>query len=512
MIKVKKDNSCGCKIFEGNVQSILDHGFCREDEYSVVETSIAEQEDIKSPEDCLKVISKWNIKNLVVVIKDPYRSDRDLDWEFDHVVVGPLFAALLLKEYDTARKLLAKNPRPLIKGRVVNVCDDGTLFTGEDIYMGQLFLVDPDIPDDLVADIHEMIVRYYGYDLNTDLFENKYLQMTDPMQKSENYFWGDEREAEPYFARKLQTLRRNYPIVFDCLFDMLTGGNISADFFGNYLNDSDRSMIMRMVCKYRSDDHKSMLFWFEEETKELFSDCFAAFLFCGVSKSYLTDVKAVYKYLKDDKEYYPRFVKAVTMMAIRFGDEQLAKIAQRAICGKGPVKFTIEDLALNLWGDGMTDPEISPLYAEIKNNFSSDDYIDYMIKFMKMYKRCTKKKICLLPDSQIMKNYYSTVRSKDTMLMWADYEDPFQPAQYVDVESFREKIKGFLGLVDSVERENDPFRMSTYDMPLLRIADEELIVQNFEKGLLLGEKADEYIKELIKTERTSLVPAVTAFA
>ncbi len=448
-------------------------------------------------------------RNILVLMKEPYRTSGGIEWNVgDHAMVGPTFAALLLKDYDLARKLLKWEKKLLLNGHIYQVDD---LFprwipTYYIVCIQELFVVDPDIPEDIVMELDRKIRQNGEYCVFSDMYTNDYMGFIGKKPYPETIFCCDTESVKPYYSTIIERLRKEYPIVFEALLTDILQINWCGNDMKRYFNAKDLSAILRMICKYRSEEKEHIFRWFEEETSAVRGGRHHMFFYPPLPKRYINDVKMLYTVLKNSPEYFVEYMKIVTFLAMESNDEELLRIVKKVIRDKS-LGLDVEALALYIWDI----PEMHPLYQEIRNEYSHKDYLDYLANLIILFKKIKKEKICLSSESEIMRNYYSAVTNMGVRL-------DFWPCGIENKEeehrSFREKMKKFLSSIDRIICDDliTSLREEGYERALMDIGDEELIVQNFECGLLRQDNCDRYIKWAVEYKSSQLIPAIIAFS
>lgn len=489
-------------------ENFHDYGWCNQNSgILITKKSKDRAKDFDTIKEYLNEIADGNKDHKIgIYMKVPY-ADKEC-----YVVVGPTFAALMLRDYELTERVLQREKKLELEGYIIT-CKDYNK-QGIWICLDELFLADMSIPAQLLKSLHEKIVKKRGYTVLCDICGNDLLQVMDA-GFTECYDFGFGKGKAP-FGNRFECLKKKCPEMFEAMIEKMATDQQCRSVIADRYERDDAVAMCRLIYRYSGNRHKEVLEYFRTETQIIKNECIFPH---PVPEYYGKDAKAVYRLLKGDKDVLKEYARILLYVTTIHDIREINRIAKEILNDRSNSDWTVDDLRLLFYGK----PNSDPIFADLHNNRIplavegsiplGEYYVEYLAKLMAKIKAFTGKKLTISGSSALMYEYFKAVEDFDFVAenipsMNSPFGSPFVQDPEDRVRDFRKIMKQFISKIDNYEYSEPRTR---YETLLVKLADEELMVWHFEKGMLRTDKIPDYIQTAIKLKRTYLLPCLTAY-
>ena len=454
------------------------------------------------------------VKSLLVMTRDK-EVDPDYgvfmqipgDFNSRYVIAGPVFAAMLLKEYDLAKELLEVEKPLHQKGFVAREECRSDLEWTEWVWLSQVMVADADIPGDLLLKLHKSIKSNGGYGAGDITVNNGLREILDYVRKG--YIDAVSPEEMSWPEKKgVELLENKCPEAFaDILEDMKD--SIGVEQYVRGADAKSAAAVARFIYEKSSDDPWVVMKFFELETRNVSAEAAWGFSLTEFPKYYFEDVKNVMKLVKYDGVALKHFVKILLLVGTHFSQEPCLKLASGIL--KKKKNWVIEDIIYGYNEDlesnivhkmGKTDPFIT-LDTE---DMAKMGYIEYLIQVLSLVKKTMDRQIFLNDVSFIFNGYMNCA------ITWARYNsvNPMDP--FENNSAYKEIVRKINGFLKEFLLIVDTFAVNTpnaeYESMIIQIADEELMQIHFDKKIIHRERAKDILQKAVEQNRVAIIPCI----
>ncbi len=463
-----------------------------------VKKKAGDREGIRKFLDDLTKTGNVGKKDIGLIIKTPYGG------ESEFIVAGPTFAALLIKDYELAAKVLKWEKKPNIYGCFLDLGrnKDWT----EHVSLVQLFAVDLEIPSQLAELLRKKMRKEANYNPDNMLFYNYLLKKADEefARIGEGFYFGPDDHVIVPYAKKLVSMRKAYPSFFEDMMIRLKTEQYICSTAGSLNSTKDISSLFRFLYRYYAKDRKTVIRYFAEQTKVECYQINNSFFDEPLPRHYVEDASLVYKLVKDDEDDVKEYLTVLLYVSTVTDNRQINRIIKRLLGDPGRKTPDVDELILDL--SVLSDRrEFREIFSGSSDGYT---YMKYLGKIVRQYARMTAKRICVSSDGNLMKQFYIAVNDMEDMFEFRTF-DITEEQMRAELAGYRNSIKDLLSVTEIKGENSQPKRT---EEAFLKLSDEELLVQLFEKKILSGSKSSDYIKKAIKNGQLSLVPCITAFS
>ncbi len=452
--------------------------------------------------------------NIGILLKLPYTSYKR------YCMVGPVFAALLLREYNLAKELIDRIRNFEFCGLFLNDGYDtysDSVFTDDHIWIPQLFLADLNIPSDILLKLLDRLendhitVSYYKEMLDNDLLrmlnrDYEYNYGNDPFSDTDK----DSAQGSLY-----EKLCKKCPRAYEWLFKPFVTG-IGSEDISIYGNLKWIQKLRDTVYRHYSENNSVILGMFTLEVRKFIEvycvrlitekECLRLYKSACFVLSKITEDEALLKwYLKlilfmlnvfDHKEKF-RIWLWTDEREILIGNK-LVKLLKKGMSIPSAKSFDAEDLCMHNGtreGNIYFEDDICRLYM-------------YYPGYLETYKKYLGKKTDINAVGDMFAKHLQQICFRDFFITEREIYD------------FKQALKIFFFNVDRFylkpgykKREINAVWKKYKDnlKNILDIADEEIILLGFKKHLLTEENIEMYIEMAIQSKQTSILPCLFAY-
>ena len=440
-----------------------------------------------------------------------------------HFTADPLFTALVLKDYDTAEKLLDDGKISFVgKVRLEGEDSDGSPKDYEwVVYIHQLFIFDKDLPGRIISKLHQRIMEHdkdesycvYGYGFDKDVADNILPVILD------GEFAKDSQSCSETscYGERFILLKEKCPAAFEEILlkhiRELSGGPVAAE-REYYLSHAQGQNICRGLYE-ALDLPDEVIKVFGEETHLFMAELSELMEDREMLSRYVSDSEIVYDLIKNSKEavmtYKQMLLLAMTSVKNLFlftlsGIEQEANdfyyelmdriygILCRIDCGLISIAEYI--VSFDTWKKWSY------------TNMWMTDYADYLFMALELARKYEVEPFVVKETDPAFFNFVDYIIGNKEGDQNSDFvnDDACWGRQREEIYRFTELIDRFCSK-KSGTKAGPLYRFLDH---ILCRADEEMLMVFMQKGLIRAENADEYIEKMLSHGNTDGIPYLIA--
>ncbi|MCR5106797.1 MAG: hypothetical protein K6B28_01400, partial [Lachnospiraceae bacterium] len=420
--------------------------------------------------------------NIGILLRIPYTSHKR------YCMMGPAFAALLLREYDLAKELIER-------GKTFEVCGlildnefgslSDSVFVNGYIFITQLFLADLKIPEDILLKIIDRVEKdHLTVSYHKALLDNDLLRMLDSDYEY-NYgndpFSGNDKDRRRY--NLYEKLYKKSPEVFEWLFKPFVYG-LGSENLSPYGNIKWIQTIGETVYRHYSESNMVILGMFTSQAGKFME----VYGLRGVTeREFLSLYKSacfVLSKVKEDEALLKWYLKLILFMlnVIEHRDKysiwvwtegietlignKLAKLLKKGMNTPAAQNFDIEDLCMHA---GSRE---GALY--FNNDICS--FYSYYPGYLETYRKYTGKRTVIDVGGDIFIKHAEQIGNAGLFVNEAE------------IRNYRQELKSFIFNTDvfyfkcsDKKKAKKPVlrRFNDNMKRILSIADEEIILAGY---------------------------------
>ncbi len=484
---------------------------------SVIESSefIDDKTKNKAAED-LNVIHEYlkGVRNgtnpaaVGILMKIPY-TKQDV-----YCIVGPTFAALLLRKYELAGEIMDQEEFEeygVVLDDFYNDSSCDIFYDHSQIHISELILADMKIPASLMEKMVDQFNRRGIVSVDgSNITANRMMNILGPSDFYRDPFFEDDHESKR--VNRYEKIFNKCPDMFDWLFDIIAFRIGGYRFFNTY----GLNWVLELgdtVYSHYGFECKAVLGMFAEETK-----CYLTSRGSGDHKKAARFCKAanfVLNKISSDRELLRCYLKLIllvinvvenSLMFTCFSDSEnkpypivkrLTRILDKVRTLQMNADFTAEELCVS--------PNNDPERFSINNAVNIDE--TYYANYLEVYKKYFNNRIEIDTNGELFNDFITRIRHTGMYVIFGN--NPFgNEKRDSDVAS----LKRFIFNTDSFKVDNIESAETAYVMNgIMELADEEIIILCYKKHLFEKENTQIYINIAINNKKYALLPCLSAY-